>query len=285
MGRSEGVELEGARCLVIGGARRLGREIALDLAAHGVDVAVSTRGALTEAEATCAAIRALGRRAAAVAGDPGVPTQAAALVAGAADALGGLDALVYAASGPFRPAPPHQVELGDWQASFDVIARGFFVTACAAREAFVAPGGVDLAEGGGEGARSAAARSPRGEAAGAPATRGVIVALTDVLGMRPSAAFAGHGAAKAAQIMLVASLARAWGADGVRVCSVAPGPVALPDDPRADATLRAAARTALGRPVGPDDVARAVRFVIGCDAVTGVNLAVDGGALLDRPTP
>ena len=88
----------------------------------------------------------------------------------------------------------------------------------------------------------------------------MIVALTDVLGAAPSAAFAGHGAAKAAQIALVASLAKAWAADGVRVCGVAPGPVDLPDDPRREATLRAAARAASGRPVAPGEVARAVRF-------------------------
>ncbi len=112
----------------------------------------------------------------------------------------------------------------------------------------------------------------------------MIVALTDVLGAAPSAAFAAHGAAKAAQIMLVASLAKAWARDGVRVCGVAPGPIDLPDDPRREATLRAAARSASGRPVAPAEVARAVRFVIACDALTGVNLPVDGGALLGRAT-
>ncbi len=247
---------------MIGGARRLGRVIALDLAAHGADLAVSTRAALAEADATCAEIRAAGRRAAAVAGDPGTPAGAESLVARAADALGGLDALVYAASGPFRPAPPHDADLGDWQASFDVIVRGFFVAARAARERFVA-------------------QAPGAAVPAAPgATRGVIVALTDVLGRQPSTAFAAHGAAKAAQIMLVASLARAWGADGVRVCGVAPGPTALSDDPRADATLRAAQHAPLGRPVTPAEVAEVVRFAIACDALTGVDLPVDGGASL-----
>jgi hypothetical protein len=253
---------------VIGGARRLGRVIALDLAAHGADVAVSTRAALDEAEATCAAIRAEGRRALTVTGDPSAPPQAAALVVAAADALGGLDALVYAASGPFRPVTPDDVDLDDWQASFDVIVRGFFAAARAARERFVTQ-----------------APRPSGGAAAAtpPDGRGVIVALTDVLGRRPSPAFAGHGAAKAAQIMLVASLARAWGADGVRVCGVAPGPTGLSDDPRPDATLRAARRVPLGRPVTPAEVAAAVRFAIACDALTGVDLPVDGGASLGEP--
>jgi 3-oxoacyl-[acyl-carrier protein] reductase len=264
------MKLDGARCLVIGGARRLGAVIALDLAAHGADVAVGSRSAQSGATETCAAIRDLGRRAATVTGDVAAPSGAAGLVAAAAEALGGLDVLVYAASGPFRPAPPQDIEPRDWQASFDVLARGFFAAACAAHERFVGNGA-----GGGEDAAAP------GTAEGA-ATRGVIVALTDVLGMAPSAAFAAHGAAKAAQIMLVASLAKAWARDGVRVCGVAPGPIDLADDPRREATLRAAARSASGRPVAPGEVARAVMFMIDCDALTGVNLPVDGGALLGR---
>jgi NAD(P)-dependent dehydrogenase (short-subunit alcohol dehydrogenase family) len=258
---------------VIGGARRLGRALTLDLAGHGADVAVGTRSAATDAAETCAAVRALGRRCAAVTGDVAVAADAAALVAGAAEALGGLDVLVYAVSGPFRPAAPQDIDPADWQMSFDVVARGFFVAACAARERFIdATTARDT--GGPTGGTGGLARR-----AGDP-TRGVIVAVTDVLGMAPTAAFAAHGAAKAAQIMLVASLARAWAADGVRVCGVAPGPVDLPADPRREATLRAAARTASGRLVAPADIARAVRFAIACDALTGANLPVDGGALL-----
>ena len=122
---------------MVGGARRAGRVVALDLAAHGADVAVSTRSATDDAAETCAAIRGLGRRGAAVSGDAAVPAEAARLVSAAGEALGGLDVLVYAASGPFQPALPQHADLADWQASFDVIARGFFVAACAARAAFV----------------------------------------------------------------------------------------------------------------------------------------------------
>jgi len=268
------VRLDGARCLVVGGARRLGRAIALDLAAHGADLAVSTRSATGDAAETCAAIRGLGRRGVAVTGDAATPTGAAGLVAAAAEALGGLDVLVYAAAGPFAPAAPQDIDLRDWQASFDVVARGFFVAACAAHERFA-----------GDDAQRDGAAGGAAEAGPGAATRGVIVALTDVLGASPSAVFAGHGAAKAAQIALVASLAKAWASDGVRVCGVAPGPVDLPDDPRRAATLGAAARSATGRPVAADEIARAVRFVIACDAVTGVDLPVDGGALLGGTAP
>jgi len=100
------MRLEGAKCLVVGGARRAGRVVALDLAAHGADVAVSTRSATDEAAQTCAAIRGFGRRGLTVSGDAAVPAEAARLVSAAAEALDGLDVLVYAASGPFRPPFP-----------------------------------------------------------------------------------------------------------------------------------------------------------------------------------
>lgn len=169
--------------------------------------------------------------------------------------------MVFAASGPFRPAAPQDVEPADWQASFDVLARGFFTVACAAHERFLA-------------SSSSSTRAT-------PATsRGVIVAITDLLATVPYAAFAAHGAAKAAQVMLVRSLAKAWAPDGVRVCGVAPGPVDLPDDRRRDATVRAAERLTSGRLIAPAEIAAAVRFLIDDDGVTGVDLPVDGGALL-----
>jgi 3-oxoacyl-[acyl-carrier protein] reductase len=110
---------------------------------------------------------------------------------------------------------------------------------------------------------------------------GVIVALTDLLGVQPWGVFSAHGAAKAAQIHLVKALALAWSADGIRVCGVSPGPLDLPDDKRREATLRAAH----GDPdklVGSDDIAAAVRFCIETPSLTGVNIPVDHGALLSH---
>ena len=150
------------------------------------------------------------------------------------------------------PRPPEAVDEASWDASLDTIAKGFFFTAVAARRSFLA-----------------------GKAAG-----GVIVAITDYLGLQPWTAFAAHGAAKAAQIHLVKELARAWAVDGVRVCGVAPGPVDLGDDEHRAATLRAAAKVAAERLVAPADVGAAVRFCLETDAMTGVNVVVDNGSLV-----
>jgi len=243
------VKVAGARILVIGGVRRLGGALALDLAAHGAAVCVSSRAAGEAAGAQVGALRAAGApQAAAVAGDVRWPTAAESLVADAVAALGGLDGLVYAASGPFVPTPPEGVDEASWDASLDTIAKGFFFTALAARAQFAAGG--------------------------------VIVAITDYLGLQPWTAFAAHGAAKAAQIHLVKELARAWAADGVRVCGVAPGPVELEDDEHRAATLRAAAKVASERLVAPADIGAAVRFCLETDGVTGVNVVVDNGSLV-----
>ena len=247
--RGAGVNVAGARILVVGGVHRLGRALALDLAGHGAALAVSSRTQGEAAGAQVAALRAAGApAAAAIAGDARLPAGAARLVADAEAALGGLDALVYAASGPFVPTPPQEIDEASWDASLDTIAKGFFFTACAAHER-LAPGGA-------------------------------IVAITDYLGVQPWASFAAHGAAKAAQIHLVKELARAWAPDGIRVCGVAPGPVDLEDDEHRAATLRAAAKVAAERLVTPADIGAAVRFCLETEGVTGVNVAVDNGSLV-----
>ena len=251
------MKVAGSRILVVGGVRRLGRELALDLARHGAAVCVSSRTTGPESTAMIADLRAAGAAAgAAIVGDVNEPGGGATLIGHASAALGGLDGLLYAVSGPFVPAPPQSIDEAAWDASFDSIAKGFFFTACAARAEFLRATSRDAGH------------------------VGVIVALTDYLGLQAWATFAAHGAAKAAQIHLVKELARAWAGDGVRVCGVAPGPVDLEDDEHRAATLRAAAKAAAPRLVAAADVGRAVRFCFATDGATGINVPVDNGSLL-----
>lgn len=256
------MNVDGGRVLVIGGARRLGFRLALDLAEHGAAICISSRISGPESAAAVERLAAAGAVTAhAIDGDVRRPEAATRLVRQATDSLGGIDGLLFAASGPFAPRAPQDIDEASWDASFDTIAKGFFYASCAARDEFV---------------RMAARRagcSDRGPA-------GVIVALTDYLGLQPWSAFAAHGAAKAAQIHLVKELAKAWADDGVRVCGVAPGPVDLDDDEHRAATLRAAAKAAAPRLVGAPDIGRAVRFCFETDGVTGVNVPVDNGSLL-----
>ena len=173
------------------------------------------------------------------------PTEARALVERAAADLGGLDLLVHAAGDGFEPKPIEAVTEADWDAAFGVTAKGtFFVVQAAAPHL--------------------------------RASRGVVVVIEDVAAYQPWPSFAAHCAAKAAQAMLTRVLARAL-APEVRVCGVAPGPVAV----EPEQAERRAAETLLRRVGSPDDVAEAVLYLAGADFVTGTSLVVDGGRLLE----
>jgi pteridine reductase len=178
-------------------------------------------------------------------GDVARADGARAQVEHALDRLGGgLDLLVCAAADGFAPKPVADVTEADWDAAVDTLAKGTFFLAQAAANAL----------------REA---------------RGVIVVIEDVASYQPWPSFAPHCAAKAAQAMLTRVLARAL-APEVRVCGIAPGPVAV--DP--DQEERRAAETLLGRVGSPDDVAAAVVYLAGAEFVTGTSIVVDGGRLL-----
>ena len=177
-------------------------------------------------------------------GDVSRPDEARALVARAVSDLGGLDLLVNSAAEGFAPKSALELTEADWDLAFGATAKGsFFVTQAAAPH---------LRE-----------------------SRGTVVMIEDVASYQPWPSFAAHCAAKAAQAMLTRVFARAL-APEVRVCGVAPGPVAV----EPDQTERRAAETLLGRVGSPEDVAEAVVFLTGASFVTGTSLVVDGGRLL-----
>jgi pteridine reductase len=177
-------------------------------------------------------------------GDLAGAEAARALVARAVDELGGLDLLVNAAGEGFVPKPVAEVTEADWDAAFGATAKGsFFVTQAAAPH---------LRE-----------------------SRGLVLMVEDVAAYQPWPSFAPHSAAKAAQAMLTRVFARAL-APEVRVCGIAPGPVAVEHGQEE----RRAAETLLGRLGSPNDVAGAVLYLLSAEFVTGTTLVVDGGRLL-----
>jgi pteridine reductase len=215
------------RALITGGKGRIGTAIAERLRAESWSVVAAGRadGDLADVEAS------------------------QALVARAADELGGLDLLVNAAGEGFIPKPVDEVTEPDWDAAFGATAKGtFFVTQAAAPHL--------------------------------RATGGLVVMIEDVAAYEPWPSFAPHSAAKAAQAMLTRVFARAL-APEVRVCGIAPGPVAV--EPGQEE--RRSAETLLGRIGSPDDVADAVLYLLGAEFVTGTTLVVDGGRLLQTERP
>lgn len=177
-------------------------------------------------------------------GDVSVVEAARMLVERAVAELGGLDLLVNAAGEGFAPKPVDELTEADWDAAFGATAKGsFFVTQAAAPH---------LRE-----------------------SSGMVVMIEDVAAYQPWPSFAAHCAAKAAQSMLTRVFARAL-APEVRVCGVAPGPVAVAPEQEE----RRASETLVGRIGKPEDVADAVVFLAGASFVTGASLIVDGGRLL-----
>lgn len=177
-------------------------------------------------------------------GDVSKRDAAAALVERAASELGGLDVVVNGASAGFVPQRFEDVGEAELDAALGATVRGsFFVTQAAAPHL--------------------------------RASRGLVVMLEDVAAYQPWPSFAAHCAAKAAQAMLTRALARAL-APEVRVCGVAPGPVAV----EPEQVERRAAETELGRVGDAADVAAAIVYLAGADFVTGSSLVVDGGRLL-----
>jgi hypothetical protein len=232
--------------LVTGAAMRIGRVIALELAGHGFDVAIHTRHDVEAAQATAEEARALGVCAEVFVADLSQEAACRALLPEVATALGRVDALVNNASvfqyDDASTAAPDAMDL-HWRVNT------------------AAP--VLLAQG------LAAHVATRGGT-------GCVVNLLDQKLWNPNPDYFSYTLSKAALREATVLLAQAL-APAVRVAAVAPG-VTLPSGPMTEGEFNAAHRlTPLQRSSTPEDIARAVRFLIESPAITGTTLLVDGG--------
>jgi len=110
-------------------------------------------------------------------------------------------------------------------------------------------------------------------------SHGCIVNITDIHAERPMKSYVVYSIAKAGLVALTKSLAHELGPE-VRVNAVSPGPIMWPEDPTFDEQerRRIVAHTLLKREGSPDDIARAVLFLIkDAPYITGTILPVDGG--------
>ncbi len=240
-------ELAGKTALVTGGAVRVGRAIALELARAGADVAVGYHRSAAAARATARDLEALGVRAVALHADVGRPAQARRLVAEAARRLGRLDVLVNNAA-VFVRTPLATTTPAQFDRLMAVNLRGAFFCS------------------------QAAARVMRRQG------RGRIINIADVGAARAWPGYIPYGISKAGVVMLTKGLAAAL-APRIQVNAVGPGMVLLPVGFPRESGKRLAARIPMGRSGAPEDVAAAVRFFAACPAyITGQILFVDGGA-------
>jgi NAD(P)-dependent dehydrogenase (short-subunit alcohol dehydrogenase family) len=227
--------------LVTGSARRLGRAIALHLAGQGWDVAVHYRGSADDAGQTARDIAALGVRAQTFAADLADETACTALLPAVHKHFGRIDAVVNSAS----------LFEYDQVADFSYAAmerhwRANTAPAIVLARALHAAGG------------------------------GVVVNIVDQKLWNPNPDHLSYTLSKAALDAATTLLAQAL-APSTRVCGLAPGVTLLSGTMDAAEFQRAHRLTPLQRSSTPEDIARAVRFLLESPAITGTTLLVDGG--------
>jgi len=239
------LKLEGSVALVTGGARRVGRAIALELAGAGCDIALHYHRSHGEAQDAADQIRAAGRRCEIVPGDLQRPEAAGEIVERTAAALGGLQILVNNAC-VFERMTLESFSVDDWDRTMRINVTAPAALAAAARDHLRRAGGK-------------------------------IINLCDIAADRPWPGYLAYCASKAALVCLTKALARAL-APAVQVNGIAPGIAVFPEEYDEPTRQRLVDEVPLKRVGAPQDIARAVRFLVESgDYITGQILNVDGG--------
>jgi NAD(P)-dependent dehydrogenase (short-subunit alcohol dehydrogenase family) len=231
--------------LVTGAARRLGREIALGLAGAGWDIAVHYGNSADDAQATVADIEALGRRAIAVQADLADEAQACGMFDRAVAKIGPIRCLVNSAS-RFEFDRP---ESFDYRTLLEHVGPNLAAPLLLARKLH-----ASLADG----------------------DQGVVINLLDQKLENLNPDFFSYTLTKAALLAATRIMAQAF-APRLRVAAVSPGITLISGDQSEAGFRRAHRMTPLGRSSTPEDIVAAVLYLAHARAVTGVNLAVDGG--------
>ena len=239
--------------LITGAARRIGRQIATDLAAQGYAVGIHYNGSADDAAEVVREIRAAGGQAEMIQGDLSDPHVPARLMAQAVEAFGGLSLLVNNAS-RFEPDEVGSITLESWSQHLDTNLR--------------AP--VFLAQ-------AFAAALPENAS-------GSIINIVDQRVWKLNPRFFSYTLSKAALWDVTRTLAQAL-APRIRVNAIGPGP-ALPS-PRMDQREldKQAALTLLQHGTSPKEISAAVTFILSAPAMTGQMIVLDGGQHLVWQTP
>lgn len=233
--------------LVTGSAHRVGKIIALTLAAEGVSIVVHYHGAEEAVEDTVREIKSLGVDAISARADQSNPDDVKAMFETARDHFGRLDILVNSAN-MFTQSGFLDISYEEWQRVMNVNLTGPFLCSQAA-------------------ARLMLAYDPPG---------GTIINIIDNSAFQAWPSHPHHSVAKAGVLMLSKVMARAL-APHIRVNAIAPGPVLREPRRSEESWEKLAGRLPLQRIGAAEDVGRAVVFLAREDFLTGAVLNVDGG--------
>ncbi len=239
--------------LVTGAARRIGRQLALDLASDGWDVAVHCNASRRDAEEVARLIARMGRKAVVVQGDLALPEVPERLIAEAAQALGGLTCLINNAS-VFEPDVVGSITAASWARHLDINLRApVFLSQAFARQL------------------------PK-------RASGNIVNIIDQRVWKLNPKFFSYTASKSALWTATRTLAQAL-APRIRVNAIGPGP-ALPNIRMDEEDFAKQSRlTLLGRGTSPAEISAAAKFILSQPALTGQMIVLDGGQHLVWQTP
>ena len=247
------MKLSGKVALVTGGGRGIGRAIALTFAEEGADIIVNTRSTAS-AQETVSRVEQLGRRAIAACGDIASEKAVDNVVQTALDAFGKIDILVNNAGINDVLLPTVEKPMEDWDRVHAIHLRGTYMCSRRVGQWMTTHGG------------------------------GKILNISSISAFRGFPLRTAYGPAKAAIINLTQCLAVEWGKYNINVNCVAPGYV------HTDIIKERVAagvfdvevlkgKSPLGRLAEPEDIAKAVLFLVSDDAkcITGTTLIVDGG--------
>jgi NAD(P)-dependent dehydrogenase (short-subunit alcohol dehydrogenase family) len=242
------VDLTDKVALITGG-KRIGLVVAGELAARGVDVALSYARSRAEAELAAERVRAAGRRAEVLQADLSEADACDAIVAAAVARLGRLDILINMAS-VYVQRPFEELRAADWDAVIDVDLRAAFLCARAAAPHMRRQGG------------------------------GRIINFSDWVAKSGRPRYAGYlpyYVAKTGVIGLTEALALELARDHILVNAIAPGPIVAPPGTTDEESRSVEQATPLGRWGGEIEIAKAVAALLDSDFITGEIIRVDGG--------
>ncbi|UOD49890.1 SDR family oxidoreductase [Orrella daihaiensis] len=236
--------------LVTGGAKRLGRQIALDLARAGWDVAIHYSSSRKEAEHTAAEIQNLGRRTCLIAADLANQVDVNRVIGQCASTLGEPSCLVNNAS---------LFEYDNASSfTYEQLQRHMAINVAAA---------ISLTH---------ALHQLRVESRYAFPQPAVAINLLDQKLINPNPDFLSYTLSKAALLEATRLLAQAL-APQTRVVGLGPGITLVSGDQTDESFVQAHQQTPLGRSSTPSDIGAAVVYLASAHAITGTTLYVDGG--------
>lgn len=249
------IDLRDQVALVTGGAHRVGKAIAVELARRGVHLVVNYRSSSEEiVKATVREIKSHGVDALPVQADVGTQEGVDELFAAIREHFGRLNILVNSASS-FYKGKLSETTMEAWEGSIRVNMTGTFLCTLA-------------------GVRLMRENNPPG---------GSIVNICDSGSLEPWPDYAAHGISKAG-VYAITLVSAVEFAPEIRTNGVIPGAVLKPESLALDVWNKNAAQNIpVGRAGSAEDVARAVAYLCEEDFINGHVIRVDGGQVWKRP--